>query len=103
MHLPLNNASETKFSARWGCCTTASRSMNADITPEGGLLRRFRLSNMSATRASAPFFKSAMSGASVRCARSRRALQRTVDYIDRAMPDAAGFEAPAEVLTIAPR
>src|SRR5262249_18026194 len=33
--------------------------------------------------------------------RSRRALQRTTDYIERAMPDAVGFEAPAEVLAFA--
>jgi hypothetical protein len=33
--------------------------------------------------------------------RSLRALKRTVDYIDRAMPGAVGFEAPAEVLAFA--
>src|SRR5712692_11036521 len=33
--------------------------------------------------------------------RSLRALQRTTDYIERAMPDAVGFEAPAEVLAFA--
>jgi hypothetical protein len=33
--------------------------------------------------------------------RSLRALQRTVDYIDRVMPDALGFEAPSEVLAFA--
>jgi hypothetical protein len=33
--------------------------------------------------------------------RSLRALQRTTDYIERAMPDAIGFEAPAEVLAFA--
>jgi len=35
--------------------------------------------------------------------RSLRALQRTTDYIERAMPDAVGFEAPAEVLAFALR
>jgi len=33
--------------------------------------------------------------------RSLRALQRTTDYIERAMPDAVGFEVPAEVLAFA--
>jgi Methyltransferase domain len=33
--------------------------------------------------------------------RSLRALQRTTDYIERAMPDAVGFEVPAEVLEFA--
>src|SRR5262249_49873078 len=33
--------------------------------------------------------------------RSLRALQRTTDYIERAMPDAVGLEAPAEVLAFA--
>src|SRR5262245_62683466 len=33
--------------------------------------------------------------------RSLRALQRTTDYIERAMPDAIGFEAPAELLAFA--
>ena len=33
--------------------------------------------------------------------RSLRALQRTTDYIDRMLPDAVGFEAPAEALKFA--
>jgi hypothetical protein len=33
--------------------------------------------------------------------RSLRALQRTTDYIERAMPEAVGFEAPAEMLAFA--
>jgi len=33
--------------------------------------------------------------------RSLRALQRTTDYIERVMPDAVGFEAPAELLAFA--
>jgi hypothetical protein len=33
--------------------------------------------------------------------RSLRALRRTTDYIERAMSDAVGFEAPAEVLAFA--
>jgi hypothetical protein len=33
--------------------------------------------------------------------RSLRALQRTTDYIERAMPDGVGFEAPAELLAFA--